>query len=59
MKKMIRRKELHDRVPLSDSIIYKMEQNEQFPRRFSLTSRCVVWDLAKYGIVSNEMSHAN
>lgn len=47
MKKMIRRKELHDRVPLSDSIIYKMEQNEQFPRRFSLTSRCVVWDLAK------------
>lgn len=46
-KKMIRRKELHDLVPLSDSAIYNMEQNGQFPRRFALTSRCVVWDLAE------------
>ncbi|MDF0486593.1 AlpA family phage regulatory protein [Sphingomonas sp. H39-1-10] len=32
-------------VPLADSTIYEMEQRGEFPRRFALTSRVVVWDL--------------
>nr|WIE91391.1 AlpA family phage regulatory protein [Mesorhizobium sp. WSM4875] len=43
----IRRKELRAIVPLADSTIYEMEQRGQFPRRFALTPRCVVWDLAE------------
>jgi predicted DNA-binding transcriptional regulator AlpA len=43
----IRRNQLRLLVPLADSTIYAMEQRGQFPRRFSLTSRCVVWDLAE------------
>ena len=43
---MIRRNQLRLLVPLADSTIYEMEQRGEFPRRFSLTSRCVVWDLA-------------
>ena len=31
-------------VPLSDSTIYQMENKGEFPRRFALTKRCVVWD---------------
>lgn len=34
-------------VPLADSTIYEMEQRGEFPRRFSLSPRCVVWDLAE------------
>lgn len=41
----IRRKELRVMVPLADSTIYEMEQRGQFPRRFALTPRCVVWDV--------------
>ena len=44
---MIRRNQLRLLVPLADSTIYEMEQRGEFPRRFSLTSRCVVWDLAE------------
>ena len=41
----VRRHELRLIVPLADSTIYKMEQRGEFPRRFSLSPRCVVWDL--------------
>jgi prophage regulatory protein len=34
-------------VPLSGTTIYDMERRGEFPRRFNLTSRCVVWDLAE------------
>ncbi len=34
-------------VPLADSTIWEMEQRDEFPRRFLLTPRCVVWDLAE------------
>ena len=27
--------------------VYEMEQRGEFPRRFALTPRCVVWDLAE------------
>lgn len=47
IKRTIRRKELRQIVPLADSTIFKMEQRGQFPRRFALTPRCVVWDLAE------------
>ena len=41
----IRRPELRRLVPLSDTTIYEMERRGEFPRRFALTRRCVVWDL--------------
>ncbi len=41
----IRRHELRLIVPLADGTIYEMEKRGEFPRRFNLTPRCVVWDL--------------
>lgn len=41
-KRAIRRTELRQIVPLADTTIYEMEQRGDFPRRFYLTSRCVV-----------------
>lgn len=41
----VRRKELQRLVPLSDTTIYEMEQKGEFPKRFYLTPRCVVWPL--------------
>jgi prophage regulatory protein len=46
-RRTIRRSELRQLVPLADTTIYEMEQRGEFPRRFYLTSRCVVWDLAE------------
>jgi len=43
----IRRHELKEIVPLADTTIYDMEQRGEFPQRFNLTSRCVVWDLSE------------
>jgi prophage regulatory protein len=43
----VRRSKLREIVPLSDTTIYEMEQRGEFPRRFNLTPRCVVWDLAE------------
>lgn len=43
----IRRQQLREMVPLADSTIYEMEQRGEFPRRFALTPRCVVWDLGE------------
>lgn len=45
--KTIRRHQLREMVPLSDSTIYAMEQRGEFPRRFVLSPRCIVWDLAE------------
>ncbi|ENO87660.1 helix-turn-helix transcriptional regulator [Thauera linaloolentis] len=44
-RRTIRRRELHQIVPLAETTIYEMEQRGEFPRRFRLTARCVVWDL--------------
>lgn len=43
----IRRHELKQIVPLADSTIYGLEQRGEFPRRFALSPRCVVWNLAE------------
>lgn len=43
----IRRHELKQIVPLADSTIYEMEQRGEFPRRFALSPRCVVWNLSE------------
>jgi prophage regulatory protein len=43
----IRRPDLRKIVPVADTTIYEMEQRGEFPRRFHLTPRCVVWDLAE------------
>lgn len=45
LKRTIRRPELRRIVPLANTTIYEMEQRGEFPRRFNLTPRCVVWDL--------------
>lgn len=41
--RMLRRPEVLRIVPLSDTTIYRLEQREEFPRRFHLTPRSVVW----------------
>ena len=46
-RRTIRRTELRQIVPLADTTIYEMERRGEFPRRFFLTSRCVVWNLAE------------
>lgn len=43
----IRRQQLKEMVPLADSTIFGMEQRGEFPKRFALSSRCVVWDLGE------------
>lgn len=47
LRRTIRRTELRQLVPLADTTIYDMEKRGEFPRRFNLTARCVVWDLAE------------
>jgi prophage regulatory protein len=47
IRRTIRRQRLREMVPLADSTIYEMEQRGEFPRRFALSPRCVVWDLAE------------
>ena len=46
-KRTIRRSELRQIVPVADTTIYEMERRGEFPKRFYLTARCVVWDLAE------------
>jgi len=45
LRRTIRRAELRQIVPLADSTIYELERRGEFPQRFYLTARCVVWDL--------------
>ena len=47
LRRTIRRNELRQMVPLADSTIYELERRGEFPLRFFLTARCVVWDLAE------------
>ena len=47
IKRSIRRHQLREMVPLADTTIYEMERRGEFPRRFALSPRCVVWDLAE------------
>ncbi|MBB34800.1 MAG: transcriptional regulator [Hirschia sp.] len=46
-RRTVRRAELRQLVPLSDTTIYELEQKGEFPRRFYLSPRCVVWDLGE------------
>lgn len=47
IRRTIRRNELRQIVPLADSTIFELERRGEFPQRFFLTARCVVWDLAE------------
>ena len=47
LRRTIRRNELRQIVPLADSTIFELERRGEFPQRFFLTARCVVWDLAE------------
>lgn len=46
-KRTIRRHQLREIVPLADTTIYDIEQRGEFPQRFYLTARTVVWDLGE------------
>ena len=41
----LRRTDLRKLVPLSDTTIDDLERKGEFPKRFYLTARCVVWSL--------------
>jgi hypothetical protein len=45
-------------VPLADSTISEMEKRGDFPRRFNLTPRCVVWDLEEVEAWLEQWRHA-
>ena len=47
LRRTIRRQELRRMVPLADTTIYDLERQGEFPRRFNITARCVVWDAAE------------
>jgi prophage regulatory protein len=47
IKRTIRRHQLREMVPLADSTIFEMERRGDFPQRFALSPRCVVWDLSE------------
>ncbi|MGU3401682.1 helix-turn-helix transcriptional regulator [Brucellaceae bacterium D45D] len=47
IRRTIRRQQLREMVPMADSTIYEMEQRGEFSRRFALSPRCIVWDLAE------------
>lgn len=40
-----RRKQLNEMVPLADSAIFEIERRGEFPRRYALSPRTVVWNL--------------
>lgn len=44
---VINRRQLLQKVPLSRRAILDMEKRGEFPRRFSLSTRVVVWDVAE------------
>lgn len=47
LRRTIKKTQLRQMVPLADSTIWEMERRGQFPKRFLLTPRCVVWDLTE------------
>ena len=44
VRRTIRRHQLREMVPLADTTIYELERRGEFPKRFRLSARCVVWD---------------
>lgn len=44
---VINRKQLKSKVPLCERTILDLEKRGQFPKRFSVTARLVVWDLSE------------
>ncbi|MFG1358993.1 helix-turn-helix transcriptional regulator [Xanthobacter pseudotagetidis] len=58
-KRTIRRHQLREIVPLADTTIYDMEQRGEFPQRFYLTTRTVVWDLAEVEAWLEQRRHAS
>lgn len=59
IRRTVRRSELRQIVPLSDTTIYELEQRGEFPRRFYLTPRCVVWDLGEVEVWIDERRRAS
>ena len=57
-KTLINRKKLLAMIPLSERTIFNMEQRGEFPRRITLTSRNVAWDLAEVEAWLDARRHA-
>lgn len=55
----LRRADLRRLVPLSDTTIYELERKGDFPKRFFLTPRCVVWPLNEVLAWLDERKSAN
>lgn len=47
MRRLIDKKTLKTMVPLSERTIDAMEKRGEFPKRFALSPRCVVWDIVE------------
>jgi len=47
LQRTIKKTQLRQMIPLADSTIWELERKGEFPRRFLLTPRCVVWDLGE------------
>ncbi len=47
IRKTIRRRQMREMAPLADSTICEIEQRGECPRRFALSPRCIVRDLAE------------
>ena len=57
---LIKRKQLLQKVPLCDRTILDMEKRGDFPRRFTITSRLVAWDLGEVDAwIAAQQSAAN
>lgn len=46
-RRFVRKSELRQIVPLSETAIYELEKSNDFPRRILLMPRVPVWDLAE------------
>ena len=44
---VINRKQLKSKVPLCERTILDLEKRGEFPKRFSVAARVVVWDLSE------------
>lgn len=44
---LIKRRQLLQKVPLGERTILELERCGKFPKRFSITSRSVAWDLGE------------
>ena len=55
---LIKRKQLLQKVPLCERTILDMEKRGDFPKRFTITTRLVAWDLGEVDAWFAAQQHA-